>query len=52
MIYCTLSNIVHTFFKKIDDEILPAYYTWKVVEKGAQDQVDNAVLRKISQLEY
>jgi hypothetical protein len=32
-IYRILSGIVHTFFKESYDEILPAYYAWKVPEK-------------------
>jgi hypothetical protein len=32
--YHILSSIVCTFFRENDDEILPAHYTWKLVEKG------------------
>jgi hypothetical protein len=33
-IYHIVSSIVRTFFKESYDEILPAYYAWKVPEKG------------------
>jgi hypothetical protein len=32
--YRILSSIVHTFYIENDAEIFPAYYIWKVAEKG------------------
>ncbi len=36
--YSILSSIVRTFYMENDAEIFPAHYTWKVAEKGFNDE--------------